>query len=298
MLETIQSIFPYGANGIALGLNISLVALALALVWRTAGMIDFGLGASYLVSAYAVLTLHKHLGFPLPLAMLGAVGLASACSLATYFGLYRYFISKRAPLFILVLVALATFIAVENLFATIYSAQKFYIIDDVLPGVKVLGTRLNAAQLSKALAALICLGSLAAFCNCARAGAAILAVADNPTLAQGVGVNVDRTYAWIYGIAGATVGIAAIPDVAEAGVDPYIGFNPIFLALASLIVGGIQDFRSPVLGAILLGLAFHLAVWVFSSQWQEVVAYGLVIAILFARPQGLFGGFRTFRGRA
>ena len=93
------------------------------------------------------------------------------------------------------------------------------------------------------------------------------------------------------------MGIAAIPNVVESGVDPFIGFNPVFLALAAVIVGGLRDFKGPVFGALMLGLAFHLAVWAFSSRWQEIVAYGLVILVLILRPQGLFGGVVVFRGR-
>lgn len=297
MGEFVLSVVPYGINGIALGFNISLVALALALIWRTAGMIDFGLGAVYLVSAYTVFILRDKLGLPLPLSMIGAVAISCLTSVAIYFGIYRYFIRRRAPLFILVLVSLSTFIAVENLFGAIFTAQKFYFIHTLLPGWEILGTRVNIAQLGKIVAALIALVMLAAFCTRTKIGTSILAVADNSRLAQGMGIDLDRTYAWVFGIGGLIVGIAAIPNVVESGVDPFIGFNPVFLALAAVIVGGLRDFKGPVFGALMLGLAFHLAVWAFSSRWQEIVAYGLVILVLILRPQGLFGGVVVFRGR-
>lgn len=297
-MDMLVSGLPYLVNGVALGLNVSLVALVLALVWRTAGMIDFGLGASYLVSGYACVGLHTLAGLPLPVSMLIAVILGSACSVVLYRCLYRYFIRRGAPIFILVLVALSAFIAVESLASAAFTAQKHYLVDELLAGWEVLGTRINVAQLGKMLAALAALAVISAFCTRTRLGVSILAVADNAVLARGVGIDTDRTYTVVFAIAGMTAGIAAIPDVVEIGIDPYAGFNPVFLGLAALIVGGMQDFKGPVLGAVLLGVAFHLAVWVFSSQWQEVVAYGLVIAVLLVRPQGLFGGVAAFEGRA
>jgi len=237
------------------------------------------------------------LGVPLPLAMLSAVAISGLAGVAIYFGIYRYFIRRKAPLFVLVLVSLSTFIAAENLFGTFFTAQKFYFIDTLLPGWEVFGTRLNIAQLGKMIVAAITLGLLATFCLRTRTGSSILAVADNPRLAQGMGIDIDRTYAWTYGVSGLIVGIAAIPDVAESGVDPFIGFNPVFLALAAIIVGGISDFKGPVLGALMLGFAFHVSVWAFPAQWQEAVSYGLVILVLILRPQGLFGGVVAFRGR-
>lgn len=297
MADFFASALPYCINGTALGLNVGLVALALALIWRVAGMIDFGLGAVYLVAAYSVLVLKNNAGLPLPLAIAGAIAAACLFGILVYFCIYRYFIRRKSPLFILVLVALSTFIAVENLMGSIFTAQKFYFIHEILPGWEILGTRLNVAQISKMVVALVALMLMAAFCTRTRVGNSIMAVADNPRLAQGMGIDLDRTYAWTFGVASLIVGVAAIPDVAEAGVDPYIGFNPVFLALAAIIIGGLQNFKNPVLGAILLGLAFHLSVWAFSSQWQEVVAYGLVILILLVKPGGLFGGVEVFRGR-
>lgn len=297
MSDFIVSAVPYCINGTALGLNVGLVALALSLIWRVAGMIDFGLGAVYLVSAYSVVTLRNEMGLPLVAAIAGAIVIACLFGIAVYFLVYRYFIRRKAPLFILVLVALSLFIAAENLMGSIFTAQKFYFIHEILPGWEVLGTRLNIAQISKMTVALFALGCLAAFCLKTRIGSSIMAVADNPRLAQGMGIDLDQTYAWTFGIAALIVAIAAIPEVAESGVDPFIGFNPVFLALAAIIVGGLQSFKNAVLGAIVLGLAFHLSVWAFSSQWQEVVAYGLVILILLVKPEGLFGGMQVFRGR-
>lgn len=296
-IEFLLSAVPYSVNGIALGLNVGLVALALALIWRVVGMIDFGLGAVYLITAYSMVVLNNYVGLPLPIAVIGSISIAGLTGIAIYFGIYRYFIRQNAPLFILVLVAMSSFIAVENLLGSIFTAQKYYFIDELLPGWEVLGTRLNIAQISKMVVALVALAGIAHFCSRTRVGTSIMAVADNPRLAQGMGINLDKTYAWTFGLGSLIVGVAAIPDVAESGVDPFIAFNPIFLGLASVIIGGLQNFRNPVLGAIMLGMAFHLSVWAFSSQWQEVVAYGLVIAVLLLRPRGLFGGVEVFRGR-
>jgi len=292
------SILPFLANGLSLGLSISLVALAMALIWRTVGIIDFGLGAVYLAAAYATLFLTKGVGLPLAAAIPGALIIGTATAILLYWAVYRGFIRRGSPLFVTVLVSISVFMATQNLISAAISPQKFYFIDTILPGITVLGTRLNVAQLAKMGVSLTALAGVAFFCLRTGPGATILAVADNKRLAQGVGVNVDRAYGWTYGLAGLVVSAAAIPDVAESGVDPFVAINPVFLALAAIIIGGLGSFRNPVLGAVLLGLAFHLAVWVLPASWQEVIAYGFVLAVLVARPQGLFGGLNIVRERA
>lgn len=297
-MSIFQSALPFLANGLSLGLSIALVALAMTLIWRVVGMIDFGLGAVYLVSAYALLGLHTALGFSLPLAILGALACGIAAAILIYGVVYRHFISRNAPLFVMMLVGLSLFLAGENLLGAALSSQKFYVIDALLPGVDVLGTRLNVAQLGKMAVSLAALAGIAYFCLRTAPGTMILAVADNKRLALGVGIDVDHAHVWTYGLAGLMVSAAAIPDVAESGVDPYVALNPVLLALAAIIIGGLGSFRAPVLGAVLLGLAFHLAVWLFPASWQEVIAYGLVVVVLIARPQGLFGALHAARERA
>ncbi|MEA2984439.1 MAG: branched-chain amino acid transport system permease protein [Alphaproteobacteria bacterium] len=293
-----MSVLPYIVNGTAFGLSIALVALALALIWRAVGMIDFGLGAVYLAAAYTALLLKTQLGLPYWASALGALAAGPIASFAIYRLVYRYFLRRHAALFVLVLTGLAVFIAVQHGLGATVTAQKFYLIDDIIPGWQLLGTRLNAVQIAKMIISAVALGGVAWFCLRTDAGQCVLAVADNGHLAQGVGVDADRAHAWTFSVAGLIVAAAAIPEATENGVDPYLATNPIFLGLAAIIIGGLGRFRNPVLGSILLGLAFHLAVWAFSSRWQEVIAYSLVILALIVRPQGLFGGMNVVRERA
>jgi branched-chain amino acid transport system permease protein len=293
----VSSILPYLINGFAFGLSISLVALALALIWRTVGMIDFGLGAVYLLSAYAAYFAKTWLGLPYFGTMIVGLAAGPVAAIAIYSGVYRRFVQRDASLFVLVLIALCVHIATQNGIAALVSAQKFYLLDDIIPGWEIGGTRLNAVQVAKMLLSMAILAGVTLFCLKTNAGQAIMAVADNKRLAQSMGVDVNATYRVTYAVAGLIVAAAALPEVTESGVDPYVATTPLFLALAAIIVGGLSAFQYPVFGAVLLGLCFHLAVWAFSSQWQDIVAYSFVILVLLARPQGLFGGMKLVRER-
>jgi branched-chain amino acid transport system permease protein len=287
----------YFINGLALGFNIGLLAFGLALIWRTAGMIDFGYGCVFLAAGYAALLFHNVLGLSLWIAAPAAVLVGGATGMLLYACLYRHFLRRRAPLFILVLLSLAIFTVAENGLAAAVSAQRFYIVQDLLPGWMVFGVRINAVQLLKIGLALLVLAALWWYFARTRSGAAILAVADNRQLAEAVGVNIDGAYLRVFGISGLIAGAAAVPTVAEIGVDPFVGFQPVFLAFASIIVGGLRDLRGPLIGALVLGQAFHWAVWKIPASWQELVAYGVVIIVLMVRPEGLFGGMQKFHGR-
>jgi branched-chain amino acid transport system permease protein len=291
------AMLPYLINGTSFGLSISLVALALALVWRTVGMIDFGLGAVYLLVGYAALYAKTQLGLPFAASMAAGLLAGPIAAVAIYAVIYRHFLRRDAALFVMVLVSLCVHIAVQHGLAAFVSAQKFYLLDDIIPGWLIGGTRLNAVQVAKMVLSLALLGALGFFCFRTRLGQTILAVADNKQLAQGIGIDVGTVHIVTYAIAGFIVAVAALPEISESGVDPYIATTPLFLGLAAIIVGGLGAFHYPVMGAVLLGICFHLAVWAFSSEWQDIVAYSIVILVLLARPQGVFGGFHAVRTR-
>lgn len=287
----------YFINGIALGFSIGLLAFGLALIWRTAGMIDFSYGCVFLAAAYAALFFRTVLEWPLWLAAPGAVLVGGVTGMTLYSSLYRHFLRRKSPLFVLVLLSLAVFTVTENTLGALFTAQRFYLVHGLLPGWTILGVRLNAAHLSKIGIAIVVLATLWLFFSRTRPGSAILAVADNRQLAEAVGINVDQAYLWVFGISGLIAGAAAVTTVVEIGVDPFVGFLPVFLAFASIIVGGLRDLRGPLLGALVLGQAFHWAVWKIPASWQEVVAYAVVILMLMLRPEGLFGGVQKFHGR-
>jgi branched-chain amino acid transport system permease protein len=287
----------YFINGLALGFNIGLLAFGLALIWRTAGMIDFSYGSVFLAASYATLFFCNTLQWPLWIAAPAAILVAGGTGMLLYAFFYRRFLRRQAPLFILVLLSLAIFIVTENGLAVIFGAQRFYFIDDLLPGWMIFGVRVNAAQITKIVLAVFVMAGLWWYFDRTRSGSTILAVADNRQLAEAVGINIDFAYLRVFGISGIIAGTAAIPTVAETGVDPFVGFLPVFLAFASIIVGGLRDLRGSLIGALVLGQAFHWAVWKLPASWQEVVAYGVVITVLMVPPGGLFGGMQKLPSR-
>ena len=72
-------------------------------------------------------------------------------------------------------------------------------------------------------------------------------------------------------------------------MDPYVGMPMLLSAVVALIIGGVGRFEAPILGGFIIGILQSLAVWVFSSRWQDAVTFTLLILFLLLRPQGLLG---------
>src|ERR671928_77231 len=72
-------------------------------------------------------------------------------------------------------------------------------------------------------------------------------------------------------------------------VYPEMGRTFLLKAFAIIVLGGLGSFGGAFLGALALGVAEALASFAWTAQIAEAVAYVLLIAVLLARPSGLFG---------
>jgi branched-chain amino acid transport system permease protein len=123
-----------------------------------------------------------------------------------------------------------------------------------------------------------------------RLGRGMRAVAENPHAARVLGVDVDRVTATTFAISsalGAVAGVLLAFYVNSAQMT--MGFNIELKGLAVIIVGGMGSLKGAMVGGLVLGLAEVFAVQYVGSSWRDVVAFGLLFAVLLLRPQGLFG---------
>jgi branched-chain amino acid transport system permease protein len=85
----------------------------------------------------------------------------------------------------------------------------------------------------------------------------------------------------------ATAGLLyAIKDTA---VQPLMGTYVGLKAFVAAVIGGIGNVPGAVVGALALGLCEEFVVGYTSSSWRDAVAFGFLILVLLAKPEGLFG---------
>jgi branched-chain amino acid transport system permease protein len=68
-----------------------------------------------------------------------------------------------------------------------------------------------------------------------------------------------------------------------------IGFIPGIKAFTAAVLGGIGNIRGALLGGLLLGLLENVGVTCLRSDWQDVIAFLVLVAVLMFRPSGLLG---------
>jgi branched-chain amino acid transport system permease protein len=124
------------------------------------------------------------------------------------------------------------------------------------------------------------------------------ATAQNPQVAQLMGVNTDRIISSTFAV-GSTLGaLAGIMVAANYGqADPYMGFMLGLKAFSAAVLGGIGNLAGAVVGGLLLGLLESLGAGyigtltggVLGSHYQDIFAFLVLILVLVFRPSGLLG---------
>ncbi|WP_375002453.1 branched-chain amino acid ABC transporter permease [Aeromicrobium sp. CTD01-1L150] len=155
---------------------------------------------------------------------------------------------------------------------------------------EVLGAQVTAVQVSILVISVLLVLGLGVVVTRTRLGRGMRAVAENPTAARVLGVNVDRVTSTTFAISsalGAVAGALFAMNVnsAQLGMGTAIELK----GLAVIIVGGMGSLPGALVGGLLLGFAEVFTVQYVGSSWRDLVAFGLLFLILVLRPQGLFG---------
>ena len=131
------------------------------------------------------------------------------------------------------------------------------------------------------------------FVRSTRQGKAMRAVAQDTEASAMMGINVNRTISVTFFLAGSLAAVAGLVYFLEYQVRFDSGFQLGLIAFTAAVLGGIGNLPGAVLGATLIGLiqSFNegLIWYAPGSDWTRSIVFGILIATLVFRPEGLLG---------
>lgn len=291
-------------NGLVQGSVYALVALGYTMVYGILGLINFAHGEVVMVGAMLALSaLTAMLGWGVPplLALLLSVGLAMAGCMALGYSIERiaYRPLRHAPRLAPLITAIGVSIVLQNLAMMIWGRQYHSFPPIFISSAHVIGGAIiNDIQIAIVILAVLIMAGLMVVVHRTRLGRAMRAVAENQHAAQLMGVDVNRVISVTFMLGSALAAIAGLMVSANYGLAHYyMGFLLGLKAFTAAVLGGIGNLRGAMLGGLLLGLIESLGTGYigdftggfFSSNYQDVFAFFVLIAVLVFRPSGLLG---------
>ncbi len=280
------------ANGIVAGLLYGLIAQALTIAYRLDGFFNFAHAALMTVPAYLTWALAGRAGWPLPLAAAAAVLAAVALNLALEGLVFHSLRQRRAPPAVLLLASLGIAIVAQNIVA-MAAGDEIQTLGQLPerasePPRHVLGVHLALPQRAIVLAHVVLVGALAALLR-TRLGLQLRALADAPSLAVVVGVNVARARLAATSAAAVFAAAAGILLAWDRALSPSLGFDVLLLGIVAAIAGGTSWPRGATAGGILVGLAESLAMGWLPGSWSRTTTAAILLVLLFCGPRGALG---------
>jgi branched-chain amino acid transport system permease protein len=193
----------------------------------------------------------------------------------------------QGPMFLVLTLGLSTFMQ-STLLAM--AGGDYLRVRPYLPGVLDLG--FTAVSNQRILILAVATASLAAlfiFLKYHRQGMAIRAVALNPDAAQSVGINLSMTFTLTLALGVGLAGLAGSLIAPLFNVYPAMGFSLTLKAFAITILGGLGNLIGALVASFIIAIVESISVLMIPSQWQNVIAFGVMILVLLVRPQGILG---------
>jgi branched-chain amino acid transport system permease protein len=126
-----------------------------------------------------------------------------------------------------------------------------------------------------------------------KQGKAMRATAQDQDAAAMMGINVNRTISFTFILAGSLAGAAGVLFLLQFQMRYDTGFELGLIAFTAAVLGGIGNLAGATLGGLIIGFiqAYNegLSIWVLGSDWTRSMVFGILIAILVFRPEGLLG---------
>jgi len=292
------------ADGLLVGAMIGLGAIGVTLTYSILRFANFAHGELIAWGAYAALlgagligylagqtaTLGPFsFGWPVLIAGLAAMALTGILALALDIVLFKR-LRIRGNAIIMVMASFGASMALRALLEFVFTGEPRYFSREIEIAVPLgAGIRVTPDQLLTLGLALSLVVAMFLLMTRTTIGRSMRAVAENPTLASVVGVDVARVIRATWLIGGALAAAAGIMIGITIQIRPQMGFDLLLPLFAAAILGGIGSMPGAVAGGLIVGLAEAAAVPLVGAGFRGAVAFLILIAVLIIRPTGLFG---------
>ncbi|KAF1011046.1 MAG: High-affinity branched-chain amino acid transport system permease protein LivH [Pseudomonas fluorescens] len=299
-------------NGLMSGSLYALVALGYTMVYGILRIINFSHGDVLMIGALVGLSVIRLLQAtwpalsPVPVLLLATVTAMACCAvLAVVIERVAYRRLRHAPRLAPLISGIGVSLLLQTVAMLIWTRNPQMFPQllplapiEVLAGHSSQPAITNATALTTIAVALVLMAGLLVLVERTRFGRAMRAVAENPQVASLMGINPNRIIVLTFAIGGALAALAGIMMASNYGsAHFYMGFLPGIKAFTAAVLGGIGNLKGAMLGGLLLGLIEALGTGylgsathgVFGSNYQDVFAFIVLIAVLVFRPQGLLG---------
>ena len=291
-------------SGIVIGCIYALIAAGYAIVYRTTGVLNFAQGSFVMLSGMTCAWLISSEHWSYPLAALGGLVLTIAAGAAIWLLLMAPMLIRRLGVGLAVIATLVVSYALTDA-VLLWQGPNPQSLPPIQPTFQftVGGTRISSGQVYVIVGMALILILLSAFLKYTPLGRATRASAADHETAQLLGISPVRVGGYAMCIAAA---VGALGGLLITPIQFTSASGATSLALygfVAAVLGGFGRLSGGVIGGLVIGVLQELVSRYISTAYSDAITFGVLIAVLLLRPQGLlgapdYGRARRSRGKA
>ncbi len=282
-----SGIVQYILTGISIGTIYGLIAIGFDLTYNTTGIINFAQGEFVMLGGMFSVALLRIPGMPAWICIVLAIALTSLVGLAMERTAIRPV--KSASLTTAIIITIGVSIVIK---ASVGCFTKDEFVIPSLPGpvsMRILGASITSQAIWNMSIGMLIVLALWAFLKYTFVGIALRAMAEDRTNAANLGLAADRLSQLSFGL---SAGIGAIAGILITPITQMSWLRGTDLGLKGFcgaVLGGMGSLPGAIIGGILIGIA-ETTGNVILTGYKDVIAFSIVILVLYIRPQGIMGG--------
>ena len=273
--------------GLLLGGIYALVSVGLNLIFGVIRVINFSQGEFVMLGMYGTYVCYSLLGVDPYVAVLFVVPLLGVLGAIVYWLIMRPL--QNEPM-IQDFASFGLLLILQNLVLGITGGLTYSVDTPLSKVTYAIGEiQISLSRLIVLAAAAVVALALGVFLRRTTFGQSIRAVAQDRKGAQLMGINVERTYMWSFGIGTGLAGLAGVLLTPIFSMTPQIGGNFIMAAFAVVVLGGLGSVLGAFVGGFVVGFTEAIGAYYVDPILKSAILFSVFIAVLLIKPSGLFG---------
>ncbi len=281
------------AGGLTIGAIYALVALGFSIIFNASHVLNFAQGEFVMIGGMSAVSFIG-MGLPMPLALLCAVAVTGVVGLLLeWLAVGR---ARRFDVVTLIIITIGASLFLRGLAQLVWdkSIHALPPLSGDAP-ISILGATIVPQSLWVIGVTVVVVAALTWFFNRTLLGKAMLATSYNRFAAQLVGIEVRKVLFASFGLAAALGAVAGVLIAPITFTSYDAGIMLGLKGFAAAMLGGLGSFPGAIIGGVLLGLLESLGAGYLSSAYKDVIAFVIILAVLFVRPDGILGAVKSER---
>jgi branched-chain amino acid transport system permease protein len=275
------------ANGMMMGAIYVLIALGMVLIFGVMEVLNFAHGVLFMAGGYLCDVFVVRATGSYPLAVILTMIALAIVGVLLERAIFR---RLRVNVPMQIVASLGLILMAENGAVLLFGPSALQLsVPSVRSLVRIGDLSFTVQHFVIIGAAMVSVGALHVFLYYTRFGTALRATSQNADAARVIGIDSARIYRLTFAVACALAGLGGALLGPLFLISPQMGDLPLLKGLTAIVLGGMASIPGAIVGGFAIGITEAVSTLFVASEYRDMVVFGVLIAVLLARPWGLFG---------